>query len=786
MNTADLIEPSAPHTALPDPANPPQTPMREPQPTQEPQPTHPTQEPQPTHPPRHPATPHPGEGYCLVLSGGGAKGVYQIGAWRALKELGIPVTAFVGNSVGAILAGLLAQGLDTELETILASGIGIDSVLRLPEDLVRDGDLHLDIATLPRLHNLARDFIASRGLDTSPLRELLATYLNEQTIRTSGIDLGVVTVNLSDFKPREVFLDAMEEGSLIDYLMASAALPGFTSPIIGGKKYVDGGLYDNLPYAVARRRGYRRIIVIDISGVGMNRRPEISGSQTIYIKNSIDMGGVLDFDPEFLARYTRLGYLDTLRVFGRCEGYSYFIHSDPHIEQRFRDQLAAAPQGTDTAPDSPLVALSSPSSPLFPFRMRHDPRLLLKCLECAASLLDVDRIRMYDYPGIARAIAGRKAEVDTKADNIIFNTTTRPAESGAGEPLPGQENKENSGQVPDRSTDRKTTRTHAQWARHLSAVVRKAIKESSFADSPYFYLRLARAAAGDKVGGLVEKTLAAFVPELEAGMAWFDLGLDTLLARMLEKDARPEAAAAADADADAEAEGPAPSGTLPAGLVETSTGTPGEAAVDDSPVIPVMTRSEASPTPAELQGPEDSRPAANLVRLTEAVPGLATNLRYAGPDNAFGKQLYSSPEAWLLEGTAKKLGRAEKAARTLGFRLLVLDAYRPLSAQRAMWELVPDPDFVAPPERGSIHNRGAAVDITLADPEGRPLPMPSDFDEFSKRASHDYPGGDEASRHNRELLRRIMEDSGFVAYNAEWWHYTDPDLRTAPLLDFEP
>jgi len=172
-----------------------------------------------------------------------------------------------------------------------------------------------------------------------------------------------------------------------------------------------------------------------------------------------------------------------------------------------------------------------------------------------------------------------------------------------------------------------------------------------------------------------------------------------------------------------------------------------------------------------------------LVNVAEACPGVIVDMRYATERNFFKTRLYDGDGAWLLAGAARKLGEAARLAAEHGYRLVVLDAYRPLSAQARMWEIMPDENFVAPVSRGSNHNRGAAVDVTLADAEGRELPMPSGFDEFSERASHQYEGGDSSALARRDLLRKCMEQAGFTPYDAEWWHYTDPDSKTGPLID---
>jgi len=243
--------------------------------------------------------------FCLVLSGGGAKGMYHIGVWRALEELGVPVNAFIGNSIGAIISAFLAQGLVTELEE-LGDTIGIETVMKIPDELVKEGSLQIDRTRLAAFRRFSRDVLEHRGIDTSPMRNVVYDRIDEDKIRRSGVDLAVVTFNVSDMKPREVFLEDMERGQLKDYILASAAFPGFDQPVIEGKKHIDGGVYNNLPYDVAISRGYKNIIVVDVSGIGVNRRINTKGTNTIYIKNSIDIGGVLDFDRDTLNRLKTL------------------------------------------------------------------------------------------------------------------------------------------------------------------------------------------------------------------------------------------------------------------------------------------------------------------------------------------------------------------------------------------------------------------------------------------------------------------------------------------------
>ncbi|HEY9055147.1 MAG TPA: patatin-like phospholipase family protein [Rectinemataceae bacterium] len=405
------------------------------------------------------------KGWCLVLSGGGTKGVYHIGVWTALKELGIQVDGCVGTSIGAILGAIFCQGADEGLEE-LVEGMGIDAILALPKEFEGGEGIKLDGSVLSAAPSLLKSVVEKGGLDTSPLRQLLESRLDEDAIRRSGKDFGVVAVNLSDLKPKEIFIDAMEKGSLIDYIMASAAFPGFQNPVIGGKRYLDGGIYDNIPYAMARKRGYRRLIVSDMSGAGRNRRPEIEGSLTVYIKNSIEMGGIFDFDPAFFHKFSRLGYLDTMRTFGRYEGYDYFIEPDPDAEAE--------------AAKADIPALAADETRRLPDRMAYDPRRLLCRLECAASMLEVDRLRPYSYAQLDAAIRA-KAEAE---ESLLASPGL-----GEGQSLPAR----------------------------ISAL-RKAVSERKFDRCPFHYWMLAGQILPRRTARVVRKALEGIFPALPVGL----------------------------------------------------------------------------------------------------------------------------------------------------------------------------------------------------------------------------------------------------------------------------
>jgi zinc D-Ala-D-Ala dipeptidase len=172
-----------------------------------------------------------------------------------------------------------------------------------------------------------------------------------------------------------------------------------------------------------------------------------------------------------------------------------------------------------------------------------------------------------------------------------------------------------------------------------------------------------------------------------------------------------------------------------------------------------------------------------LVAVQSLVADAVLDIRYAAADNFMRQAVYPFAAAFLREPTAARLARAAAALRAQGFRLVIYDAYRPLSVQQKMWAINPDPRFVAKPSRASMHNRGAAVDVSLADLAGKALAMPCPFDEFSDRARHSYNGGDRVALDRRETLRAAMEGAGFTALEAEWWHYGDEAGRGWDALD---
>jgi len=175
-----------------------------------------------------------------------------------------------------------------------------------------------------------------------------------------------------------------------------------------------------------------------------------------------------------------------------------------------------------------------------------------------------------------------------------------------------------------------------------------------------------------------------------------------------------------------------------------------------------------------------------LVELVKLDKTIKLDIRYATAHNFLGRPVYTEARAFLQKPAAQALVRVSKNLRRQGYGLVVFDGYRPWSVTKVFWDATPadKKEFVADPAKGSRHNRGCAVDLTLYDLKtGREVEMPSDYDEMTARAHSDYQGGPTEARRLRDLLRAAMEAEGFSVYASERWHYDYKDWREYPILN---
>ena len=253
---------------------------------------------------------------ALVLAGGGAKGSYHVGVYRALQQLGWTPDIITGASVGALNGLLFTMGKVQEAEDIWRS-MELHDVLELPTTTEKD-----------TLYNFFMDVVRSGGLNVEPLGETIDRYIDEDAARHSPIRFGLVMTELSTMRSIRCPIDEIPDGKLKDYLLASSAcFPALRPREIDGVKYIDGGWRDNMPLDLAKDMGAEELLAVDIDGVGIVR-PNTTGLPTKIIRSHWNLGPTLDFDPARAERNIALGYFDTMRLFGRYGGTAYAIMPD--------------------------------------------------------------------------------------------------------------------------------------------------------------------------------------------------------------------------------------------------------------------------------------------------------------------------------------------------------------------------------------------------------------------------------------------------------------------------
>ena len=271
----------------------------------------------------------------LVLAGGGAKGSYQVGAYRALRELGWHPDIITGTSVGCLNAALFVLDKVQEAEE-LWKNLDIHGVLETP-----------DGKTPEELQNFVMDILRNGGLDLEPLGDVIDRYLDEESLRSAPVRYGLVMTEMNTLKSIQLPLEQIPHGRLKEYMMASSAcFPALRPRTIDGVKYIDGGWRDNMPLDLAANMGATELVAVDIEGVGYNK-PNRTGLPTRVIRSHWDLGPMFDFDGVRATRNIALGYLDTLRAFGRVGGTAYALLPDPdgflpRFAAAYQQQLSAA------------------------------------------------------------------------------------------------------------------------------------------------------------------------------------------------------------------------------------------------------------------------------------------------------------------------------------------------------------------------------------------------------------------------------------------------------------
>ncbi len=346
--------------------------------------------------------------YGLVLGGGGAKGSYEIGVWKALRELKIPIIAVAGTSVGALNGAMIVQD-DYDKAFDLWTNISVETIINMNEKISE-----LDSkGKAEEIAKLIKVTINSGGLDITPLKQLLNTTVNEEKIRKSSMEFGFVTFSMTDLKPVSIFKEEVPEGQMIDYLLASAAFPAFQPLEIEGKKFIDGGVYDNIPISLMLEKGIYDVISIDVSGMGLVRKVKNKDLNMIQIKNSEHLGPTLGFSIEGAKRNIEIGYYDTMKTFGKYKGkYYYFTDTNNSIKfdvneiKLVYDYLGV---GWDKrlSPQNRFIIyklIKNLKNYCIDKKFKNSTGVILAAAEITAEIMKIQRIKEYSLKSLISAI----------------------------------------------------------------------------------------------------------------------------------------------------------------------------------------------------------------------------------------------------------------------------------------------------------------------------------------------------------------------------------------------
>lgn len=350
---------------------------------------------------------------AVVLAGGGSLGSYELGAWKALRETGFQADMAAGASIGSINAALYAQD-DFALAEHLWDNIRVEQVMESGVNL----DFHPEnlLAQRDELRAFLLKYAQSRGADISPLVALLKNVINEERVRASCIDMGLVTIRFPSLTPLEMWRADIPRGQLVDYLLASCALfPAFPMWKIGTETFVDGGYYDNLPIRMAIAQGAEEIVAVDLRPRNRPVAQRYAAMPHItYIAPLTSMGSVLNFDPEVVQRNKRQGYADACLALGRARGFVYSFRAKGLAGRtqeglRFSALISRLQQS-----DARLFPAWDTRMPLSELIRQHVGSqnldavdFLLRGAEVSASLFHLPRDRVYPLPEMLQELIGQ-------------------------------------------------------------------------------------------------------------------------------------------------------------------------------------------------------------------------------------------------------------------------------------------------------------------------------------------------------------------------------------------
>ena len=283
--------------------------------------------------------------YGIVLEGGGARGSYQIGAWKALREAGIKIRGIAGASVGALNGALICMD-DLEKAEEIWENIRYSQVINVDDDVIETvKKLDLKSLDLVKVAEDAKRILKDKGLDITPLKNLIESVVDEDKIRSSDRELYLTTYSVTDRELLVLNAKDIPDGEIGDVLLASAYFPAFRNDKLGGKRYLDGGGWNNVPINILLEHDYKDILVIRIYGLGYDSERTTEIPEDVHVTHIAprqDLGGILEFDRTRARKNMTLGYYDAKRVLYGLEGRWYYLYapeSDVYYFERFLTEI---------------------------------------------------------------------------------------------------------------------------------------------------------------------------------------------------------------------------------------------------------------------------------------------------------------------------------------------------------------------------------------------------------------------------------------------------------------
>lgn len=371
--------------------------------------------------------------YGIVLEGGGAKGAYQIGAWKALREAGVRIKGIAGASVGSLNGALICMD-DLEKAEDIWKNIEYSRVMDVSDETIKAlKKKDFKALNMQEILNSGFQFIKDGGFDVTPLKNLIAEVVgDESSIRESDRELFAVTYSVSEHKELAVDVKSGEEGSVKDMLLASAYFLAFKNEKLGGKRYRDGGGFNNVPLGVLLDKGYEDIIVIRIYGWGFDSEkvtkiPE--GANVYHIAPRQDLGGILEFDKKQSRKNMTLGYYDAKRFLYGLAGRIYYIDapgSEPYYFDKMMSELELlkiyVEEDLDQETRESLNGYRMFTETLFPrmameFKLKDDWNyrdLYIAILEDLAKRLKINRFQIYTVDCLIGKIMMKLHSLDSR------------------------------------------------------------------------------------------------------------------------------------------------------------------------------------------------------------------------------------------------------------------------------------------------------------------------------------------------------------------------------------